>query len=246
MSLTNKLPQHIAIVMDGNGRWAQSRGLLRIEGHTAGIHAVRTVIRCCLKKKIGALSLFTFSSENWLRPQDEVDFLMQLFLTTLRKEIEELHQNAVCLRFTGNREGLSAAIRQEMELAEQLTAANRGLILNLVVNYGGKWDIVEAAKKIAVKVKEGQLQIEQVNENTFAHHLATEDLIEPDLFIRTSGERRISNFFLWQHAYTELYFTATHWPDFSEQEFNKALQSFAQRERRYGKTSCQVTEEDYV
>ncbi len=244
--MNSKLPQHIAIVMDGNGRWAESRGMLRFEGHRAGIATVKTVIRSCLEHQIPVLSLFAFSSENWSRPESEVEFLMQLFLTTLRHEVQELHQKAICLRFTGNRQGLPPAICTEMDIAEQLTKDNTGLILNLVLNYGGKWEITHAAKKIAEKVSKGQLRLDDINESTINQHLCTHDLPEPDLFIRTSGERRISNFFLWQLAYTELYFTETLWPDFTAVEFEEALLSFKQRERRYGKTSQQVSEKEYV
>lgn len=244
--MDSKLPQHVAIVMDGNGRWAENRGLLRFEGHKAGIATVKTVIQSCLEYQIPVLSLFAFSSENWSRPKSEVEFLMQLFLTTLRHEVQELHRNAVCLRFTGDRQGLPAATCEEMDIAEKLTQDNRGLILNLVLNYGGKWEITRAAKRIAEKVSRGELSLDAINETTLSQHLCAHDLPDPDLFIRTSGERRISNFFLWQLAYTELYFTETHWPDFTAAEFEKALLSFKQRERRYGKTSQQLSEKEYV
>ncbi|KTD65882.1 polyprenyl diphosphate synthase [Legionella spiritensis] len=240
------LPQHVAIVMDGNGRWAENRGLLRFEGHKAGIASVKTVIRCCLENNISVLSLFAFSSENWARPENEVEFLMKLFLETLRYEVEELHKNAICLRFTGNRQGLSPDICEQMAIAETLTRDNKRLTLNLVLNYGGKWEIVEATKKIAQKVCASELQISDIDESILSRHLNTWDLPEPDFFIRTSGEHRISNFFLWQLAYTELYFTSTHWPDFNAEEFEKALLCFRQRERRYGKTSRQINETEHV
>ena len=240
------IPQHVAIIMDGNGRWAESRGLMRFEGHTAGIGAVKTVIKCCLDSQISVLSLFAFSSENWLRPQKEVDFLMQLFLDILQKEIQELHKNQICLRFTGDRNALSPAIREQMHYAEELTAKNQALTLNLALNYGGRWEIVRAARRMAEDVKAGNLEIDLINEQSFEPYLATFGLPEPDLFIRTSGEARISNFFLWQLAYTELYFTSTLWPDFTKEEFEKALASFQQRERRYGKTSQQIYGTEHV
>lgn len=239
-------PQHVAIIMDGNGRWAEHRGLMRFEGHTAGMEAVKTVIQCCLDKNIPVLSLFAFSSENWLRPESEVDFLMQLFLETLQNEVAKLHENGICLRFCGERQNLSKALREQMHSAEQLTANNDALTLNLALNYGGRWDIIQATQRIATEVKAGTLPIDAINESFFDQYLSTAGLPAPDLFIRTSGEWRISNFFLWQLAYTELYFTSTYWPDFNKAEFDKALASFNERERRFGKTSKQLNEKPYV
>ena len=232
--------------MDGNGRWAENRGLERIEGHRAGVDAVRTVIQCCLKKKIAVLSLFAFSSENWARPAMEVDFLMQLFLHALNREIQELHQQGVRVRFSGDRSRLSEALCAEMHEAEGLTANNHHLILNFALNYGGKWDIVQAAKALAAHVSEGVISIEQIDEQVFEQRLNTFDLPNPDLFIRTSGEQRISNFFLWQLAYTELYFSEVNWPDFSESEFEKVLACYSRRQRRYGQTEKQLNEKKYV
>lgn len=232
--------------MDGNGRWAQNRGLLRVEGHRAGVEAVKTVIRCCLQAQIQILSLFAFSSENWSRPENEVEFLMQLFIEALGHEVQELHQHGVCLRFTGDRGALSPTLRTQMLAAEELTANNERLMLNIVVNYGGKWDLVQAAQTIAKQVCAGELAIEAVDESSLEKALSTHGLPDPDLFIRTSGEQRISNFFLWQLAYTELYFTEVHWPDFTAEEFQKALDSFSLRERRYGKTSQQLDEVNHV
>ncbi len=228
--------------MDGNGRWAQSRGLLRIKGHRAGAEAVKNVIRCCLHHQIPVLSLFAFSRENWSRPEKEVAFLMQLFLEALGREVPDLHQHGIRLQFTGDRSGLSSNLQEQMQASEQLTKNNKKLILNIVVNYGGKWDLVQAIKKIVTEAKEGTLGIEDINERLVAGALSTNGLPEPDLFIRTGGELRISNFFLWQLAYTELYFADVHWPDFSANEFEKALASFSKRERRYGKTSQQLNE----
>lgn len=235
--LDDKLPQHIAIIMDGNGRWAENRGLARIEGHKAGVETVKKIIRSCLGKKIPCLSLFAFSSENWLRPIEEVNFLMELFVDSLRKEITELNQHGIRIRFTGNRKPLSSTLQREMKESEVLTQDNKQLILNVVVNYGGKWDIVNAAKKIADAVIKGELSLDEINESNFAQCLDTDGLPEPDLFIRTSGELRISNFFLWQLAYTELYFTEVLWPDFCDEELELALASFNKRKRRFGQIS---------
>jgi undecaprenyl diphosphate synthase len=232
--LEHNIPQHIAIVMDGNGRWAESRGLPRIEGHKAGVESVKKIIRACMTKKIGCLSLFAFSSENWSRPVEEVTFLMELFIESLRKELAELNQHGIRMRFTGDRSLLSPVLQERMREAETTTANNTQLTLNVVVNYGGKWDLTSAAKKIAQAVLQGELAVDEINEMRFAHYLDTEGLADPDLFIRTSGELRISNFFLWQLAYTELYFTERHWPDFGEEELELALASFAKRKRRFG------------
>jgi undecaprenyl diphosphate synthase len=232
--LEQKTPQHIAIIMDGNGRWAESRGLPRVEGHKAGVESVKKMIRSCMAKKIPCLSLFAFSSENWSRPAEEVNFLMELFLQSLRKELSELNQHGIHLRFTGDRSLLSPLLQKQMHDAEVLTANNEQLILNVVVNYGGKWDLVNAAKKITCAVLNGELAVDDINEVNFARYLDTNGLADPDLFIRTSGELRISNFFLWQLAYTELYFSEVHWPDFGEQELELALKSFNKRNRRFG------------
>ncbi|KTC90941.1 isoprenyl transferase [Fluoribacter dumoffii] len=235
--MEQKIPQHVAIIMDGNGRWAESKGLPRIEGHKAGVESVKKIIRCCMTKGIPCLSLFAFSSENWSRPAEEVNFLMELFLESLRKELAELNQHGIRLRFTGDRGLLSAVLQQQMREAERVTENNEQLILNVVVNYGGKWDVVSAAKKVARAVQNGELAIDDITETSFAHYLDTERLPDPDLFIRTSGELRISNFFLWQLAYTELYFCEVHWPDFGEHELEMALASFNKRKRRFGQIS---------
>lgn len=203
---------------------------------------VKSIVRSCLAKGIPVLSLFAFSSENWGRPEAEVEFLMQLFLQALSRELAELHENGVALRFTGCRDALSQALQQDMREAENVTIANRRLILNVMINYGGRWDITQAVKTIAGQVAAGQLSLEDINESLLAGHLDTRGLADPDLFIRTGGERRISNFFLWQLAYTELYFTPVYWPDFTDGEFDNALASFAARERRYGKIPGQTGE----
>ncbi|MCP0913177.1 MULTISPECIES: polyprenyl diphosphate synthase [Legionella] len=244
--MNQKLPEHVAIVMDGNGRWAENRGLPRAEGHRAGIETVKSVVQHCLQKNIHILSLFAFSSENWSRPEGEVDFLMQLFIHALREEIKQLHEYGVCLRFIGERRQLSADLQTQMHSAEALTCKNERLILNVAVNYSGKWDILQAAKKMAAELQQGVIRLEDMDEEVFTRQLSTHKLPEPDLFIRTSGEQRISNFFLWQLAYTELYFCEVHWPDFTLEEFEKALQSYSLRERRYGQTSKQLTEKNHV
>lgn len=221
--------------MDGNGRWAENRSLERIEGHKAGVEPVKEIIQSCLNKNIGCLSLFAFSSENWSRPTEEVDFLMQLFIDALSTELHTLHKHGIRLRFTGDRKPLSDALQKKMQEAEAMTVTNTQLLLNVVINYGGKWDLVNATQKIAEQVKAGLLCPSDINETTFATYLDTAGLPDPDLFIRTSGELRISNFFLWQLAYTELYFTKLYWPDFTKAEFEKALASYAMRKRRFGR-----------
>lgn len=229
-----KTPLHVAFIMDGNGRWAEMRGKPRIEGHRAGLNTVKRIIESCLKQSIQFVSVFAFSSENWNRPEAEVAFLMELFIEALEAEVETLNEHEVSFRFSGHRAILSPNLRQKMQQAETLTKNNNKLILNVAVNYSGKWDIVQASQAIANKVKLGQLNPESIDETCFAAHLVNPDLPEPDLLIRTSGEERISNFALWQLAYTELYFTNTLWPDFDENEFAKALQNYAARERRFG------------
>ena len=228
------LPQHVAIVMDGNGRWAKQQGLVRGEGHRAGVNVVQEIVKSCLEYKIPILSLFAFSSENWARPRDEVDFLMQLFIDALQQELDNLHSHEIKLRFIGSREQLTEKLCQRMNFAEKLTANNNKLTVNIAVNYGGQWDILNAAKEFAARVSRGDACVEELDEESFSALLSTQYLPNPDLFIRTSGELRISNFFLWQAAYTELYFCDVLWPDFTTQNFAQALASYASRNRRYG------------
>lgn len=232
--------------MDGNGRWAERCGLPRSEGHLAGVDVVKKIVRACKDKSIPVLSIWAFGSENWARPIAEVEFLMQLFVTALTRELDALHEEEVRLCFTGSRQELPAALQEWMHRSETKTGSNKRLMLNIVMNYGGKWDIVQAAKKIANKVSTGMMRVEEINEETFAQELAAHHLPHPDLFIRTSGEQRISNFFLWQLAYTELYFSQLSWPEFTVAEFELALNSFASRERRFGQTSMQIIEKNYV
>lgn len=228
--------------MDGNGRWAERRGLPRSDGHCAGVDVITTVVRACVEKQVPVLSVWAFGSENWARPEAEVSFLMQLFVQALTREINELHQNGVRLRFSGNRSQLLPLLQEEMGAAETLTVNNSQLTLNVVINYGGKWDLVQATKALASQVLDGRLSIDEIDEGRLAKQLNTGELPDPDLFIRTGGEQRLSNFFLWQLAYTELYFSDVYWPDFTINEFERALEWFQQRERRYGRTSKQLVE----
>lgn len=234
------LPRHIAIIMDGNGRWAEQRHLPRFAGHRAGVESVREIVRSCGEKGIQALTLFAFSSENWRRPQKEVGLLMELFLTALEHEAKKLHKNEVQLRIIGDTSAFPEKIRKRIREAESLTANNNRLILNIAANYGGKWDITQAVQHLARQVQQGELAPEQIDAERIAGQLNMHDLPEPDLFIRTGGEQRISNFLIWQLAYTELYFTDVLWPDFNRDELEQALSSFASRQRRFGRTGEQV------
>jgi undecaprenyl diphosphate synthase len=233
-------PQHVAIIMDGNGRWARSRGLPRLAGHRASVKVVRRVVEECAQRKIRYLTLFAFSSENWLRPPDEVGMLMKLFLDSLVREIKNLHENRVRMRFIGDRDALGSELARSMADAESLTAANPGLGLSVAVAYGGRWDIAHACRSLAADVAAGTLAPADITETRLAARLALAGLPDPDLLIRTGGERRVSNFLLWNLAYAELYFTDVLWPEFSSADLEAALEFFAQRERRFGKTSAQV------
>lgn len=230
------LPHHIAIVMDGNGRWAAARGEPRPVGHRAGIEPVRKVIRECARLNIEALTLFAFSSENWRRPETEVAAIMGLFMEALDREVAELHANRVRVRIIGNRQRLSVRLQQRIAEAEALTAANEGLKLQVAVSYGGRWDVLEAAKRLAARAASGEIRVADIDEDVFSAELQLSNLPDPDLFIRTGGDHRVSNFLLWNIAYAELYFTDVLWPDFNEAEFQLALEDFAQRERRFGLT----------
>lgn len=232
--MQKKIPVHIAIVMDGNGRWAQRRHLPRIAGHKAGVENVRKIVQLCSQNKIQALTLFAFSTENWARPKSEVDFLMNLFGQSLRNEIKELHANHVQIKIVGDVSKFNEKLRAAIKQAEDLTANNFGLKLNIALNYSGRWDITQAMQKIGMQIEVGTLESQNINEKVIQSNLCFSALPEPDLFIRTSGELRISNFMLWQLAYTELYFTNVLWPDFDEKEFDQALEAFAKRERRFG------------
>lgn len=245
MNMTNtNLPQHVAIVMDGNGRWAKLKNLSRLAGHRAGVEAVREAVQFCTEKKIQVLSLFAFSSENWRRPFYEVKALMELFALSLKQETKKLNDNNVCIRFIGDRSRFNFNLLSMMQDAEKLTANNDGLCLVIAVNYGGQWDIINAAQQIASEVQLGKLDPKNIDHELFSRSLALGDLPQPDLFIRTSGEQRLSNFFLWQLAYTELYFPAVYWPDFRKDEFEKAIDYYKNRQRRFGFTSEQVEQLD--
>ena len=233
-------PRHIAIIMDGNGRWAERRRRPRSFGHRAGARTVKLCVRFCLERKIEALTLFAFSSENWRRPKDEVSLLMSLFMRALDREVADLHKYDVRLRFIGERELFSEAIRERMLAAETLTRDNTALTLTIAASYGGRWDILQACRQIAREVAAGSLDPSALDEKNFAARLGLADLPEPDLFIRTGGDQRISNFMLWQMAYTELWFTESLWPDLSAAELDHALADYAGRERRYGLTSAQL------
>ncbi|WDK81848.1 polyprenyl diphosphate synthase [Xanthomonas campestris] len=236
------VPRHLAIIMDGNGRWAQRRGRPRVIGHRAGARAVNRTIDFCLDKGVSALTLFAFSSENWGRPQDEVDALMKLFLHALDRGVEELQRRGVQVRFIGDRSRFTAPLRDRMAGAERITAANTRLVLSIAASYGGRQDIAMAARALAVEVAAGRLQPEQIDEALLASRVALADLPAPDLFIRTGGDTRISNFLLWQLAYTELWFTETLWPEFDAGVLQQALDDYAGRERRFGLTSAQIAE----
>jgi len=226
--------------MDGNGRWARARMLPRAIGHREGVKSVRRTVETCIDKGIGALTLFAFSSENWRRPSDEVSKIMDLFVNTLKKEVAALDRNNVRLRFIGDRSAFSSNLQQLIRDSELQTAGNRQLELVIAANYGGQWDITQACRKLVDRVQAGELQAEEITQQSLAQEMCIADLPLPDLFIRTGGERRISNFLLWQLAYTELYFTDILWPVFDEVEFGKALDWFANRQRRFGRTGEQV------
>jgi len=239
-SPTTKIPRHVAIIMDGNGRWARRRHMPRFAGHRVGLEAVRKTIKACIAHGVEVLTLFAFSSENWRRPKEEVGLLMNLFMTALDSEVKKLHKNGVRLRVIGDTSAFSTELQQRIHASEALTAGNETLQLNIAANYGGRWDITEACRTLAAEVAAGRLQNEAITPELIHQHLSLSELPEPDLFIRTGGEQRISNFLLWQLAYTELYFTELLWPEFDEKAFAEALASFAGRQRRFGRTGEQV------
>jgi undecaprenyl diphosphate synthase len=234
------VPRHVAVIMDGNGRWAEQRSLPRTAGHRAGIKAVRMIIEESVRHGVGALTLFAFSSENWQRPAGEVGLLMQLFLEALDREIAELDANAVRIRFIGDRSRLAPALVERMAAAEARTAQNSRLDLVVAVAYGGRWDIARAARRLAQEAAAGTREASGIDEKALAACLETAGRQPPDLFIRTGGERRISNFLLWDLAYTELWFTETLWPDFDAASFGAALADFGGRQRRYGRVAAQT------
>ena len=239
-------PHHLAIIMDGNGRWAERRHRPRTLGHRAGVRAVQVCLDFCLPEGIGSLTLFAFSSENWNRPAEEVGALMKLFLRMLDNEIDELNRRGARIRFIGERGEFPPAIQQKMARAETLTAGNRAIAVNIAAGYGGRWDIVRAARALAEDVRDGRILPEQIDEAQFSRRLSLPDQPDPDLFIRTGGDLRVSNFLLWQLAYTEMWFTETLWPDLDETTLRQAIDDFSSRERRFGLTSAQVSEEGKV
>jgi undecaprenyl diphosphate synthase len=235
-SAQRAVPRHVAIIMDGNGRWATRRGLPRQAGHRAGVKAARAIVQTAARRGIDVLTLFAFSSENWRRPAREVGFLMNLFAEALQREIAELHRNEVRLRFIGDRSALAPALTRHMVEGEALTSANAGLQLVIAVAYGGRWDLTQATRRLAEDVRAGRIDPAAIDEARLGAQLAVADLPDPDLFIRTGGEMRVSNFLLWNLAYTELYFSPLLWPDFDAAALDEALEFYAGRERRFGRT----------
>lgn len=236
----NKLPKHIAIIMDGNGRWAKERGEDRVYGHHEGVVSVREIVNGCAEVGISYLTLYAFSTENWNRPKEEVDALMELLVNTIRKEVEELKKNNVRLHVIGNFASLPEVCQKELNEAIEMTASNTGLNLILALSYSARWEIVDATKRIAIDVKAGKLKEEEITDEVFQKYLTTAKFPDPELMIRTSGETRISNFLLYQLAYAELYFTNVHWPAFRKPNLYEALLDYQNRERRFGKTSEQI------
>ncbi|WP_282166888.1 isoprenyl transferase [Shewanella japonica] len=241
-AVKQSLPRHVAIIMDGNGRWAQQQGKPRVFGHKAGVKAVRRAVSVASQLGIESLTLFAFSSENWRRPDKEVSLLMELFFSVLQREIKLLHNNHVRLNIIGDTSRFSARLQKQIEKAQQHTAENTGLVLNVAANYGGRWDILQAAQKLADKVAQGEIESSELTEESLNQQLCMSEQHEVDLMIRTGGDYRISNFILWQAAYAELVFTETLWPDFNEQAFKDALAVFASRQRRFGLTGSQIEE----
>jgi undecaprenyl diphosphate synthase len=239
--MSDNMPKHVAIIMDGNGRWAKQKGKIRTFGHRAGVESVRASVGFARKNGIQSLTLFAFSSENWKRPADEVNVLMDLFKLVLGSEVKKLHKNNVRLKIIGDKSRFDSKLIKKIANAEAMTADNDALVLNIAANYGGRWDIVDAAKKIAQKASAGQIEADDIDENVFDQHTSLSGVADLDLLIRTGGEHRISNFLLWQVAYAELYFTETLWPDFDEKAFQLATDDFADRQRRFGLTGEQVS-----
>ena len=235
--------KHVCIIMDGNGRWAKKRFMPRFAGHKAGLSTLRKIVAACVEEEIEVLTIFAFSSENWRRPEKEVGLLMDLFATALIREVKKLHEHNVQLRIIGDLSAFSDKIRTLIVEAVSLTADNNGLVFNIAANYGGRWDIMQATQQVALKVKSGELSVDDIDENIIEQNLSLSGLPEPDLFIRTGGEKRVSNFILWQLAYCEFYFTDVLWPDFNKKFFLEAINSFHARQRRFGRTGDQLKEE---
>jgi undecaprenyl diphosphate synthase len=238
----DRLPRHVAVIMDGNGRWAKRRGLPRIMGHRRGVDVLKDLLRCCRDWGVEALTAYAFSTENWGRPTEEVDFLMLLFERVLRRELKEMMEEDVQIRFVGNLNVLPTSLQNEINKAVEATRHNTGIKFTVATNYGGRQEIIQACQAIAAQVQAGTLQPDEITEAVFENHLYTQGICDPDLLIRSSGEMRISNFLLWQLAYSEIYVTETLWPDFDRTEFHQALSAYQSRERRFGKTSAQLAE----
>ncbi len=230
----NPLPKHVAVIMDGNGRWAKQRGLPRIEGHRRGANTLKEMLRYCKDLGIETLTAYAFSTENWGRPTGEVNFLMGLFERLLQKELREMEEEEVCINFIGDLTPLPATLQREMRRSMERTQNNTGVFFNVAINYGSRHEMIKACQTIAQKVDRGELSADEIDESTISQHLYTSASPDPDLLIRTSGEMRLSNFLLWQLAYTEIYVTDTLWPDFDSGQFDRALESFQQRDRRFG------------
>ena len=230
-----RMPSHVAVIMDGNGRWAKQRGLPRIMGHRKGVDTLKKLLRCCRDWGVDALTAYAFSTENWGRPTREVDFLMTLFERVLRQELKEMMEEDVRIEFVGNLAALPETLQKEIDRAVTMTRNNQGIRFSVATNYGGRQEILQACQAIATQVQAGTLQPEDIDESLFSRHLYTSDISDPDLLIRTSGEMRISNFLLWQLAYSEFYITDTLWPDFDTSEFHQAMLAFQKRDRRFGK-----------
>ena len=237
---SGEIPTHVAVIMDGNGRWAKSRGGVRVNGHQAGVEAVRDTVEVCAQLGVQQLTLYAFSTENWTRPQHEVNALMTLLVQTIRSESKKLHENNIRLTAIGQLDRFPAKCRNQLAEAIKLTKKNTGMELCLALSYSGRWDITQATRKISEKVSKGQIAPEEVSDELISSYLVTADKPDPDLIIRTSGEFRISNFLLWQLAYTEFYITETFWPDFRRDEFYKAIECYQGRERRFGRVSEQI------
>ena len=233
--MRERLPRHVAVIMDGHGRWAKRRALPRIMGHRRGVDVLKKLLRTCRDWGVGALTAYAFSTENWGRPTEEVEFLMTLFERVLRQELREMMSENVRIRFAGNLTALPTSLRAQIDRAVEMTSTNTGIQFTVATNYGGRQEIMQAVKAIAAQVQSGQLELDDINESVFERHLYTNGICDPDLLIRTSGEMRISNFLLWQMAYAEIYVTDTMWPDFDRTQFHAALRDYQSRERRFGK-----------
>ena len=238
--MSSAVPRHIAVIMDGNGRWAAARALPRSAGHRMGVRSVKQIVENCARRGVQVLTLFAFSSENWNRPQEEVSMLMSRFLQALDDEVDDLHKNGIRLNFAGNLQQLSPALRERMDAAAALTAGNSKMTLVIAIAYGGRWDIVSATRRLAERCVAGDLRVDDIDEAQLSGQLALAGLPDPDLLIRTGGEQRISNFLLWNLAYTELYFCDALWPDFNERELDAAIEHFGRRQRRFGLVPGQV------